>query len=78
MNMTQNKIKAKLKKLGKAIELDENEIHHSRRMMKTVVCMCIIAGAFALIGLFSSRLEAVGQWYGGASIQDFYMFRGLF
>jgi len=54
------------------------EINHSKRMTKTIVSMCIIAGAFALIGLFSSRLEAVGQWYAAASIQDFYMFRGVF
>ena len=79
MNMThkKEKIKTKLKEVGKAIELDEKEINHSKRLKRTVVCMCIIAGAFAIIGLFSSRLETIGQWYGGVSISDFYMFRGL-
>jgi len=73
--MNQNKMKEKLKEFGKTIDLDENDIYHSKRMMKTLVCMGIIVAAFTIIGLFSSRLEAVGQWYAGVGIRDFYMLR---
>jgi len=78
INMNQNKMKEKLKEFGKTIELDDSDIYHSKRMMKTLVCMGIIIATFTLIGLFSSRLEAIGQWYAGVSIRDFYMFRGFF
>lgn len=65
------KIRAKLYELGKTIGLEESEIDHAKRTAKTILSMCLIVGIFALIGIFSSRLEAVGLWYGGASIKDF-------
>jgi len=77
--MTKNKkqIKTKLQEFGRKIDLDDKEIYHSKRVMKTIVCIAIFACAFTLIGLVSSRLEAVGQWYSGASIRDFYILRGF-
>ena len=78
--MTKNKkeVKRKLQEFGKTIGLDDKEIYHSKRVMKTVVCVAIVACAFTVISLLSSRLGAVGSWYNGASIHDFYLFRGLF
>jgi hypothetical protein len=35
-------------------------------------------GIIALIGIFSKRLEAVGQWYGVVSIKDFQLFGRFF
>ena len=73
-----HKTKTKLYEFGKTIGLEENEIDNAKRMARTVVSMCIIAGIFALVGIFSTRLEAVGMWYGGVSIKDFYLFSGYF
>lgn len=65
------KIEAKLHEFGKIIGLEESEIESAKRTGKTIMSMCIIAGIFALIGIFSSRLDAVGLWYVGVSIKDF-------
>lgn len=71
MKRSSTEIKAKLHELGKTIGLEESEIDHAKRTAKTLVGMCLIVGFFALIGIFSSRLEAVGAWYTGVSIKDF-------
>ena len=71
MRRNSTKIKAKLHELGETIGLEASEVDHAKRTAKAIMNMCIIAGIFALIGIFSSRLEAVGLWYGGASIKDF-------
>jgi len=78
MKRNSTKIRAKLHGFGKTIGLEESEIDHAKRMTKTIVSMCLIAGIFTLVGIFSSRLEAVGLWYGGVSIKDFYMFGRFF
>jgi len=78
MNRNSTKIRGKLYEFGKTIGLEESEIDHAKRMMKPMLSMLIMAGIFALIGIFSSRLEAVGQWYGGASIKDFQIFSRFF
>ena len=74
MNRNSTKIREKLYEFGKTIGLEENEIGQAKRMTKTVVYMCIMAGVFTLIGIFSSRLLTVGAWYAGASIKDFFIF----
>ena len=71
-------MKQKFYEFGNMIGLDANEVNNSKRTVKTILSMCIIAGIFGLIGFFSSRLEAVGQWYAGASIKDFFIFNRFF
>lgn len=78
MNQNKVKINSKLYELGKAIGLKEKEIDGAKRTAKTIVSMCIIAGIFGVIGLFSSRLDATGLWYVGVSIKDFNMLGNFF
>lgn len=77
MKKHNRKTREKLYEFGKTIGLDAVEIEHAKRTAKTIVGICIIAGIFTLIGIFSSRLEAIGQWYSSASIKDFH-FLGRF
>ena len=65
------KAKEKLYELGKTIGLDASDVKNAKRTAKTIISICMIAGIIALIGIFSKRLEAVGQWYGVVSIKDF-------
>jgi len=71
-------MKQKFYEIGNMICLDANEVNKSKRTAKTILSMCIIAGIFGLIGLLSSRLDAVGLWYGGVSIKDFFVFNRFF
>ena len=71
------KAKEKLYEFGNTIGLDASDVNNAKRTAKTIVSICIIAGIIALIGIFSKRLDAVGQWYGVASIKDF-QFLGRF
>ena len=73
MKKDKAKIRSKIYNLGKNIGLEVNEIDKAKKTAKTVIAFCVIAGVFALMGLFSSRLEAVGLWYVGVSIKDFGM-----
>jgi hypothetical protein len=72
------KAKEKLYEIGNSIGLDASDISNAKRTAKTIVTICIIAGIIALIGIFSKRLEAVGQWYGTASIKDFQLLTRFF
>jgi len=72
-----NNAKEKLYEFGTTIGLDVSDVNNAKRTAKTIVSICIIAGIIALIGIFSKRLEAVGQWYGVVSIKDF-QFLGRF
>ncbi|MFW6119960.1 MAG: hypothetical protein ACOC80_03545 [Petrotogales bacterium] len=76
--MKQSSTKAKLYEFGKTIGLEASEIEQAKRTAKTIMSMCIMAGIFALIGIFSSRFGPVGLWYGGASINDFNPFGRFF
>ena len=67
----------KLDEFGNTIGLDASDVNNAKRTVKTIVSICIIAGIIALIGIFSKRFEAVGQWYGVVSIKDF-QFLGRF
>jgi len=78
MKRNSTKIKARLYELGKTVGLEEHEIDRAKRMAKTMASMFVIAIIFTLIGFFSSRLGAVGNWYGGVSIKDFHMFSRFF
>jgi len=71
MKRDHTKIKAKLYELGKTVGLETSEIDKAKRTTRTIVSICIVAGIFALIGIFTSRLDAVGLWYVGVSIKDF-------
>jgi hypothetical protein len=78
MLLGKTKMKQKFYEIGNIISLDANEVNKSKRTAKTIVCMCIIAGIFGLIGFLSSRLDAVGLWYSGVSIKDFFVFHRFF
>ena len=78
MKRKSTKIRTKFHEFGKTIGLEESDIDHAKRTAKTLMSMCLIVGFFALIGIFSSRLEAVGAWYAGASIRDFQIDFGFF
>jgi hypothetical protein len=72
------KTKEKLYDFGNAIGLDASDINNAKKTAKTIVNICVILGIIALIGIFSKRLEAVGQWYGVVSIRDFQLFGRFF
>lgn len=78
MKRNNTETKAKLYEFGKTIGLEASEIEHAKRTAKTIMSMCIITGIFTLIGIFSSRLDAVGLWYSGVSINDFNLFSRFF
>jgi hypothetical protein len=78
MNRYTRKTKEKLYDFGKTIGLEASEIDQAKRTAKTVIGICVVAGILALVGIFSSRLEAVGQWYAAASIKDFNLFGRFF
>ena len=71
MEKDNDKIKTKLYELGNIVGLKESEVDNAKKTAKTVISICILAGVFALIGLFSSRLDSIGLWYVGVSIKDF-------
>jgi len=73
MKKDKARIRSKIYNLGSNIGLEVNEIDNAKKTARTAIAFCVIAGIFAIIGLFSSRLEAVGLWYVGASIKDFGM-----
>lgn len=73
MKKDKAKISSKIYSLGSNIGLELNEIDNAKKTARTAIAFCIIAGIFSLIGLFSSRLDAVGLWYVGTSIKDFGM-----
>jgi len=74
---TQN-IKKQLKALGPIVGLEEPDIELARKTTKTMLCMWFFICLFTLLGLMSSRLEAVGLWYVGVSIQDFGLLGSFF
>ena len=78
MPLGKTKMRQKLYEFGNLIGLDANEVNNSKRTVKSILSMCLIAGIFGLIGFLSSRLDAVGLWYGGASVKDFFIFNRFF
>ena len=71
MKNNRTEIRSKLYDLGQNIGLNQSEVDNAKKTAKTIIGLCIIAGIFALIGIFSSRLDAVGLWYSPVSIKDF-------
>ena len=73
MKKNRTEIRSKLYDLGQNIGLEKTEVDNAKRTAKTIISLCVITGIFALIGIFTSRLDAVGLWYAGVSIKDFGM-----
>ena len=73
MKNNRTEIRSKLYDLGHNIGLNHSEVDNAKKTAKTIIGICVIAGIFALIGIFTSRLDAVGLWYSGVSIKDFGM-----
>ena len=78
MMRDQSNINAKLYELGNKVGLEASEINSAKKTVFTVIGMCIVAGTFALVGMYSSNLEAVGLLYTGVSIKDFSLFSRFF
>ena len=74
MKNNRTEIRSKLYDLGQSIGLNQSEVDNAKKTAKTIISLCVITGIFALIGIFTSRLDAVGLWYSGVSIKDFGLF----
>ena len=73
------KINTKIKELGKKLGLDEATSLMSKRNIKNIIAMAIIAGFILLLGAFIRQPNLTGNYYSGGSIKDFNLFfRGLF
>ncbi len=78
MKKNRKEIKEKLYKLGKTVGLEASEIDYAKITIKSKIFTLIFAGIFSLIGIFSSRLDAVGLWYIAVSIKDFGLLSSFF
>jgi hypothetical protein len=78
MRKNRREIKEKLYRLGKIVGLEASEIEYAKVTIKSKIFTLIIAIIFSLIGLFSSRLDAVGLWYTVVSIKDFGLLSSFF
>jgi len=78
MKKNRKEIKEKLFKLGSTVGLDASEIVYAKATIKSKIFTFVLAGIFLLIGLYSSRLEVVGQWYIAASVKDFGLLSSFF
>lgn len=73
------KINTKLKELGKKLGLDEATSLTSKRNIKNIIAMAVIAGFILLLGAFIKLPNLTGYYYSGGSIRDFNLFfQGLF
>jgi len=89
MRKNRKETKERLYKLGKIVGLEASEIDYAKVTIKNKIFTLIMVGIFkiftlimvgifSLIGLFSSRLDAVGLWYIAVSIKDFGLLSGFF
>jgi hypothetical protein len=76
--MRQEKVKTQLYRLGKTVGLEKSEVDRAKKTVMSKIPIGVIAAAFAFIGFFSSRLEAIGLWYIVASFRDFGLFNNFF
>ena len=73
------KMNTKLKELGQRLGLDETTTLMSKRSIKTIIAMAVIAGIILLLGAFTTLPILPGYYYSGGSIRDFNLFfRGVF
>ena len=70
--------RTQLYKFGKIVGLEKVEIDRAKKTLMNKIPLGVIVGVFTFIGFFSSRLEAIGLWYVGASIRDFGLFNNFF
>lgn len=78
MKKNRKETKERLYKLGKIVGLEASEIDSAKVTIKSKIFTLIIVGIFSLIGIFSSRLDAVGLWYIAVSIKDFGLLSSFF
>ena len=76
--MKQEKVRSQLYRLGNNVGLEKGEIDRAKKTVMSRIPLGMIAGVFAFIGFFSSRLEAIGLWYIVASFRDFGLFNNFF
>ncbi len=79
MNKKRNKINNKLKQFGQMLGMNEMETMKSKRTIKNVINVCILASTIAIIGIFIvTRLDQAGEYYMPPSIKDFNFFGRFF
>ena len=78
MKRNTEKVRTQLYRLGKTVGQEKSEIDRAKKTVMSKVPLGVIAGVFAFIGFFSSRLESIGLWYVAASIRDFGLFNNFF
>lgn len=72
MNVKKEKINTKLKELGQRLGMNEMEALKSKKTMKTIIGVCLVASAIVVVGLFmATRLDPSGLYYTPPSIKDF-------
>jgi len=72
MNPKKEKMNEKLKQLGQKLGMNEMETLKSKKTLKTIISVCLVASAIAFIGIFmATRLDPAGLYYMPPSIKDF-------